>query len=402
MQNEKLKILKMLENGQISADEAARLLQSLDGAITPPTPPHTPPPRPHTGHGNNGRPPTDGASSSHSFDDFGRKIEDFARDMAPKVKKFAEVAVGAIAGVTEKVSDSLSGSHSPTPPHRPSSGGQHHAPSPSSPRPPKGKTIINVEELVEAGSHNELNLSVLNGPISIKGYNGDKITACISYEAKHPGASVKLEKLGGKYFLNYDSNDFNSVSIDAYVPDSAFNVVKLDSVNGSINCSSITANDIHIDSVNGAVSLTRLSAKNITSDTSNGALILSNIVAEYSKIEHINGATDIVEPDIANFKVSNCNGSTSVVMSDFKQYSDYNWDVETSNSKLTMYMPTMPNLGYHVKAHTSMSEIRLGLTGLQFLINEPNFVEAKSISFDTAAKRVKLAAETSNAPLHIS
>ena len=429
MQNEKLRILKMLENGQISADEASRLLQSVDGpgVPTPPPMPQTPPPMPHPptpssppprsaydGPGNNGRPPAGTHPTSpagpSALDDLGRKFEHFARDMAPKMQKFAEAAVGAIAGVTDKVSDALSSASTSAPRHghspAPSTGGQHHrpgsAPRPAAPAPAGGVTVENIEKLVEAGTHNELSLSGLNGEIRIKGYNGDKITARLSYRAKRAGAPIELVKLGGKYFLNYESDDFHQVSIDAYVPERAFGILKLDGINCHVDCSSMVANDMRINNENGTLTLSALSANNITAENGNGRFTIANIAAENASFENIGGQVEATEVDVANLKLTNYNAPVSIIMSGFNRHTDYMWNVETGNAKLTMNMPTMPNLGYHIKAHASMSEISLGLTGLQFLINEPTLVEARSISFDSATKRVKLAAETSNAPLYIS
>jgi hypothetical protein len=49
-----------------------------------------------------------------------------------------------------------------------------------------------------------------------------------------------------------------------------------------------------------------------------------------------------------------------------------------------------------------MGEIRLGLTGLQYIINDPTMVEARSVQYDAAAKQIRLNVETSNAPLVIN
>ena len=416
---EKLKILKMLENGQISADEAARLLQSVDSSgarpaspVPPPVapvPPPPPPPPKYEGYAsNNGRP---GSSHAHAgpstIEDLGRKFESFARDMAPKVQKFAESAVGAIVGVTDRVSDAFTtggaphgGAHGgPAPSH-----GQHGrpAPSPSPAATTAGMAVINIEKLVEAGTHNELSLSGLNGEVRIKGYNGDKITASLTYKAKRPGAPIELVKLGGKYYLNYEPDDFHQVSIDAYVPERAFGVVKVDGINCRVDCSSLAAGDMRISNENGTLNIANLSANNITAENGNGRFSVSNIAATTASLENLNGPMEATEVDVANLKLTNYNSPVSIIMSGFNRHSDYLWNVETGNAKLSMNMPSLPNLGYHIKAHAAMSEIRLGLTGLQFLLNEPSLVEARSISYDHATKRLKLAAETSNAPLTIS
>jgi len=411
MQNEKLMILKMLESGQISADEAARLLQSVDspgGAMpVPPSkpaiPPLPPPEKRYDGPGNNGRPHGDRGHST--MEDLGRKFESFARDMAPKVQKFAESAVGAIVGVTDKVSGALSPSgrgHSSLGPA--AHGSQTHRPEAArtAASTSGGITVVNIEKLVETGGHNELSLSGLNGEVRIKGYNGDKITARLSYRAKRSGVPIELVKLGGKYFLNYESDDFQQVCIDAYVPERAFGVIKVDGINCEVDCSSLAAGDVRVVNANGSLSLSAISATTLTAETSSGRFLVSNIVADTATVENINGQIECAELDISNLKLTNYNSPVSIIMSGFNHHADYLWSVETGNAKLSMNLPTMPNLGYHIKAHAAMGEIRLGLTGMQFLINEPSLIEARNVSFDHASKRLKLAAETSNSQLTIS
>jgi hypothetical protein len=67
-----------------------------------------------------------------------------------------------------------------------------------------------------------------------------------------------------------------------------------------------------------------------------------------------------------------------------------------------MNLPAAPDLGYSIKARAAMGEIRLGLTGLQYTINDPSMAEARSVQYDMAAKQIRLVVETSNAPLTIN
>ena len=413
MQNEKMKILKMLETGKISTDEAARLLQSVDSggpapapsapapSMPPPSqqpPPRTAPPPPphHSGdipHGN-----YQGHTSPDStFDDLGKRFEAFAKDWEPKLKKATATVAEKIVGGVDRLSKSLSdytpqahtyGSPYPARPKPPST-------------PPSGLTEKNIEMLVEPG-YNELNLSGQNGDVRIKGYNSDKITARVSYKAKRAGASIDLMKLGNKYYLKYEPDDFDIVMIDAYVPERAFSVIRLDGINAQMDCSTLAAAEMAISNANGNVRLTGLAAGNIKAESSGGQFIASRISADTATLENVNGVMEADELDISKLRLNNYNGPLSLLMSNFAAYTEYLWNIETGNAKLSMNLPTLPDLGYHIKAHAAMSEIRLGLTGLQFLIHEPSLVEARSVHFDAAARKVKMTVETSNGPLVVN
>lgn len=416
--NEKLRILQMIENGQISASEGAQLLQAVDsgGAASPsrgysthshsmpppPPPSHTPPPS-SEGFNNNGRRP-----HSSEYDDFSKKFESFAREARPKVQRFTEVVADKIAGAADYLSHTFTTEASPPPREQSHKPKKHHsgaAARTSRPVPPSGGgglTERQIEMYVETGGYNELSLSCMNGDIRIKGYNGDKITATLTYRANRANAEIDMVKLGGKYFLNYEPDDFKMVSIDAYVPERAFSVIKIDGINGQVDAASLSANEIRVSNANGNTVLSSIAAGNINAESSNGRLSVSNIVADNASVENLNGPMEASELDIANLKLSNYNSPLSIIMSKFARHANYQWSVETGNAKLSINLPTLPDLGYHIKAHAAMSEIRLGLTGLQFLINEPSLVEARSVSFDHATKKVKMAVETSNAPLVIN
>ena len=423
MQNEKMMILKMLESGKISTEEASRLLQSVDTGAAPAPPPYTPPPSTspssssyasttssQTPPKSHAPPASSGSSGSYSssqsndpgkkhaeghsiLDDIGQKFDEWG----PKVRKATASVAEKIAGGVDRLSKSLS-DYSPSSP-QPSYGGAPHPKPPS--KPPGGLTEKSIEMLVEPG-FSELNLSGQNGDVRIKGYNSDKISARISYKAKRAGAHIDLMKLGNKYFLKYEPDDFETVMIDAYVPDRAFGVIRIDGVNANMDCESLAAEEIAISNANGSLRAANLTATNLRAESGNGRFVASRITAETAVLENVNGVMETDELDIAQLRLNNYNGPLSLLMSNFSRYTEYMWNVETGNAKLSMNLPTLPDLGYHIKAHAAMSEIRLGLTGLQFLIHEQSLVEARSVKFDTAVRKVKMTVETSNGLLVIN
>ncbi|MCL2236397.1 MAG: hypothetical protein FWB98_08170, partial [Defluviitaleaceae bacterium] len=91
MQNEKMMILKMLEEGKINAEEASRLL-AADGGSAPshaPSPPLSPRP---SGHVPGNQMPPGGSHASHptsggATDSVGAKFGAFMKDMEPKLQK---------------------------------------------------------------------------------------------------------------------------------------------------------------------------------------------------------------------------------------------------------------------------------------------------------------------------
>lgn len=401
MSSEKMMILKMLEEGKIDAAEAARLLSAVEGdagSRKPQTQKYEKPstPRKETYTGNNQRPSSPPPETSRGLDDFtndlSKKFETFARDMEPRIYKFTETVADATGKVADKISKSLA---SPTPP--PVSPGK-----PAAAKPGYANMVERIFEAVVTSGYNELNFSGFNGDVLIQGYNGDKISARIYYRAKKPGAPIEIMKLGNKYFLNYEEDDFEKVCIDAFVPGGMFNSISVATVGGQISVSALEPDYLSVSNLNGATALKDISSDNVKVDCSNGALKLENIKSVNGKIENFNGNVTSLGVDIQNLSLTALNGSIGMNIAYFNSYSEYVWAVETSNAKMTLNLPSSPELGYHLKAHATFSSIKVGLTGLNYVINEPAYVEAKSINYDRASKNIKLSLETSNAPLVIN
>ena len=423
MNNEKMMILNMLQEGKITAEEAGKLLASVEDQSSTDSAKSTHKPSsqvPNSSHSaapdrpvvapdrladgspvsNDGsRPAGSSVFSGVDFDELGRKFASFAKDLEPKIQKATEIVAEKTVSLADKLSKSLESSSLG------SGSGSSGNPGISAPSHGSG-TVTGTEKLIElpiAEGYNELSLTGLNADVNIKGYNGDKISARIRYKPNNSSRSaIDLIKLGGKYYLNYEEVDFQFIAIDAYVPSHMFKVINISGANGNMDISGLDCDQLQISNLNGQTVLSNLKANSISSESGNGRLTISGITAATAAIENFNGAIDAGDIDVEKLSLTNSNGSLSMSTTAFDRYDDYLWNVETNNAKLTFNVPTLPDLGYHIKAQAALGNIRIGLTGLEFLVNEPSMVEARTPSYDSRRKKIRLALETSNAPLTVN
>ncbi len=400
MENEKMKILQMLQEGKITADEASKLLDSMSGKT-------------FSGNGfsnntNNNfskdsydnknnyysssqQNNTDGRRQGIGLDDFtadlSKKFDALAKDWEPKLQKFTEIIVEKTTDIAEKISKSV-----------------EYSPKATTPPTSTGSTPYNERnfEIKVTAGYNELNFQALNGDINIKGYNGDKITAKVFCKPKKLNPPLELMKFGNKYTLNYDEADFDKVSIEAYVPEGLFNIISFQTINGRVDCSSLRTEYFKTDTTNSEVIIKDIYSDNIKIENGGGKLTISNVKAKNGQIENFNSDIISTNSDIENMKLFTSNGNILLNLSDFEQYLNYIWIVETNNGKLTLNMPSSPEIGYHVKAHTSLGSIKIGLVGLNYINSDLSNMEAKSINYETTRKKIKLSLETSNAPIVVN
>ena len=409
MSSEKMQILKMLEDGKINADEASRLLQSAGAGR------NNEPVRAssydsgnndtrskgyaQTGNSQYGNAPSSRPGSSAGFDDFAadlrRKFETLAKDMEPKIQRF----VGTVAEKTADVANRVSKNINSADPH--TSGVQQPKSTTAAGAGTSGAPRRNFELKVEPG-YNELNLIAHNGDISITGYNGDKLTVNVYAKESRAGARVELMRLGSRYCLNYNESDFKTISIEALVPEKLFSSIVVGATNGQTNVVNTTSEYFTAQSVGGTSTFRGIRAENIRIDTGNGRLSLDEISAKNAHIEGSNGAVIANYLDAANLRLFTSNAEITMNVGDFRQGADYTWIIESSNARVSMNIPSAPRNGYHIKAATSLGNVRLGLPSLRYISNLSNCAEAISTGYDSAAVRINISVETSNAELSIN
>jgi len=418
MNSEKMAVLQMLADKEISAEEAARLLQGIgktsggsarvltppddsfafSGTISKAKPPAAPEP-PEKPEETKKEPPKKEAprqespganrntsAGGESFaEELSRKFGTLVRDMEPKLQKLTEVVVGKTVGAANAFARSVS---TPAPVERTPAGA-------------RGGTE-RMFELKITEPNGELNLAGLNGPVLVKGYNGDKISAKIYYVPKTACARLELLTLGSKVFLDYDENDFRSVHIDAFVPEKMFANIRLSSVNGSLTASTLTASNIRLEALNGDLDMNGLAADNIIAEGNNCPLRLRDITAARASVENFNNSIAASNADIAQLQMTTFNASVTLQMAAFRRYADYAWDVESSNGKVRLILPSSESIGYDIKAAASLGSVKLGMLGLRYIRNDRACAEAQSEHFERAAKKIRLKLQTSNAVLEVN
>lgn len=365
MVEEKMKILKMLEEGKITADEAVNLLNSLDGKITNKN-------KTHESRDNQQQKKTE----SYSMD-IDKKIEALSKDLAPKIEKAAKTVIDKANSFADKISKSLSSSTSSS-----------------------QKKVLNFEMYVVKGDNSQLRLKCKNGKIHIKGYNGDKITAKIEYN-NNENSRIELLRVDNTYYLNYDEAYFTNVAIEAFVPEFLFSKIYLETTNSSVFVDGLTGDEIDIAVNNGPIELKNISAKNVKLETTNGNIHLENITGRLLHAESSNGFIDIKLSDVTNMNLITSNGEIIIDSSirELKESNTYEWKAETSNATIKVNTLKGFDIAYDIKALTSLNEIQINMANIDFIENEKSYIKAITNNYHTALKKVNINLETSNAPI---
>lgn len=357
MSEEKMMILKMLEQGKITPNEASELLNAIKDR--------------------------ESGKTSSTQSDFGKKVEILSKDLEPKIRTAAKTLLDKTASFADKLSKSLSDSNT----FSAFIGG-------------KEKTL----ELYAGGRPNaELRLNAKNGIIYIKGYNGDKITAKINYVPKDAAHDIELVESGNTFYLNYDEAYFNRVAVEAFVPERLFPKLYLETYNEKILVDGFKAEEMNIFTSKGSIELRNLTAGKLDLETNNGKVILENITGKSMKAVTSNGTIELKQCDVEKIDLTTSeasiildSGSKELRESDF-----YQWHAETSNAAIKINTLKDPRVGYDLKANTSLNGVQINIGNMNYKVNEKNYVKGLSNNYSIAHKKVCLDLETSNAPIII-
>lgn len=408
MSAEKMAILKMLEEGKITADNAAKLLASIDsggdgktdsasgrayGSQTPPR------------EGRGGSP---GGADRTWGRELGRKIEVAAKDLEPKIQKLTEVVIDKSVEIADAATRSINAARERRG-DRERAGEVRTGQAYSEPRPARASSVNasssmekTFELFVSSGSPNELILKTVKGSVGIRGYNGDKATLNVTYKKRGAGAELEFLKLGCVYQFSCDSDAVEIVRAEAFVPYSMFTRICVETSDGNVDADGVSTQKMLINTSGCHISLKNVQADELKIDNVNGQVLLSGLSGGSLSVENANGQVDAVNTDFRSLKLETTAEAVSIISQGFYKHNDYNWRIATSNARVKASLPVAMDTAYEIKAYTSLSDVSNGLSGLSYTRNDRNCIEGKSDNYDSCARKVRIEMETSNAPLFIN
>lgn len=395
---ERMMILKMLQEGKINSDEAAKLLEALEGGQ-----------KQNSGY----RSPFEGFKSSKAaqhnyYDEIAKvreRINSFRQDLSKnynqkdfdkmvdeiseKAEKFGKSVQTAAFGVADKVVDFI-GSIVDT--------GAFNI----------FGSCVTVEKNFEAAAVEGTNiyLQATNGPITVKKHNEDRIL--INAKIRTPQAeaenAIAFADENGTVSLKLAKPDtYNlSVSYDVFVPAIKFNKLTLETKNSKIYVEDTLCSEFVSITKNGAIDLTGVTSDKVTAETRNAKVLATYLIGKDINIRTNNAAIDIKNLKAEKLDASTNNGK--ITLENLQRLENANSAeliLRTKNADIKANMNDSEETGYKVQAKTSNGGINLLIPNLLYR-NVPKVdgvtrqAEAETENYSGAAQKVSIVVETSN------
>ena len=403
---ERIMILKMLQEGKINSDEAAKLLEALDASQK----------QASENSGNSGsydanrqqqRPQHNyydevakfrerinewrrDFSKNYNQKDFDKMVDDFST----KAEKVGKEVASATVGMADKVVDFI-GSFVDT--------GAFNI---------FGSCIL-VEKTYEAPAVEgmDLLLQATNGIITVKKHQEDRILV----KAKIRTAQTNTEDV--LIFTNENNavslkltnpDTFNlSVSYEVFVPVVKFNKLVLETKNSKISVEDTLSEEFVSITKNGAIDLMGVNSNKVTVETKNAKVLVNYLIGKEISINTKNAMIDMKNLKAEKLGAYTVNGK---ILLENLQACDNAAEIElvlkTKNADIKANMNDTENKGYKVKARTTNGGINLLIPSILYreAPRTDGFgkqVEAETENYSNAPQRVNINAETLNGYIEV-
>lgn len=392
---EKLLILKMLEEKKISSDEAAKLLAALDEE-----PKQEPTDNYKKYQKNNFAEEAAKVrnrvndwkkefKNNYNQADFDNMIDDFAN----KAEKIGKNVASTTFGIVDKIIDSV-GSFVDTNSFN------------------IFGTCQTVQKNFEAFPKDNATLEIqgFNGPVTVKKQLDQKVTIITRIKSPAPNGEgiVAFSDEEGNISLKVINSALNvSVSHEVFIPQNKFKLIKIESSNGKIYVEDSLSEEFTAVTKNAHIELMGVNSDKLSVNTKNGRVQLSYIIGEKVEINTTNAVIDIKHIKAEDISAVTINGRITLENAQNSDVDkDLNMYLKTSNGGIKVNMNDMDNRVYKVKAHASNGSINLLIPEITYHnVNRTgsagSFVEAESKDYCAAASKVNITGETMNGQIEI-
>lgn len=172
------------------------------------------------------------------------------------------------------------------------------------------------------------------------------------------------------------------------------------SVSGILYLPGTHSYGLDLETQNGAVRAQRLRGKQFVAETSNGAVTVEECDFGDTRIETSNGSVT-VNGSCGNIRVRTSNGGIRV-SNPASHAADGEVDLATSNGSINVSLSRDSAAGYRIDASTSNGRVRAELHGLNVRTTGKNQLQAESEGFPSAGSKVRINTRTSNGSINIT
>ncbi|MDF2839513.1 MAG: hypothetical protein K0Q99_284 [Clostridia bacterium] len=317
------------------------------------------------------------SSNSEKFgDDFAKRMEAFGNDIADSAVKFTDRMVNYLGNFIDVGYD---------------------------------KYQYNKNYHYELADNAEISVDTCNFAVFVNPTSENNLVLNLYVNTSIPNLSIE------EYFKVSQTD--NSISFKTQFPSRTWGKIEvmlpkhlsnlnIITTNGKCELMDITVDNIESNTSNGRISLINCQSKTIEAVTSNGKIIASGTAAAFADLSTSNGKIEIDNCKFDKLDAKTSNGS--IILDGIYKMSSLegNYNLRTSNGKIVIALNNSETCGCMIDAATSLGSISVDLPQLNYFVDKKSFTmqstaQIKSANFDSLDDKIIINAHTSNSSIVI-
>ena len=390
---EKMLILKMLQEGKITAEEAHKLLESLDSNSSSFESDtrrydkrfeekmqglHQKASKVAEKLGNslNNSAEKLGSNSEKFGDDFAKRMESFGSDIADSAVKFSDKLVNYLGNFIDVGND---------------------------------KYQYNKNYMYPIAENAEISIDTSNFAVIVCPTAEPDLTINLYINSITPNLVIdeffKVDQNNNKFYFKTQFPSRTWGKIEVFVPKHLSNL-NIVTTNGKCELIDITADYIMPNTSNGRISVLNCQGKTLKAATSNGKIIVVNTASDIADLNTSNGKIEIENCKFDKLDAKTSNGAILLDGIYKINSKEGSYNLRTSNGKVTISVNSSETCAYMIDATTSVGNISVDLPQINYFIDKKSFsmqsvAQVKSANFDSIADKIFINAHTSNSSISI-
>jgi len=240
-----------------------------------------------------------------------------------------------------------------------------------------------------------------NAKVEVQGYDGNTVRVECVYNARRPNAEVYLHEDNGRIELMYDEKMMRSMSVLCHVPFTAIGELRIATKNETIKILDVNCTNLMVANRNAAIKANTVTATSIAMETTNDNIKIENIQAHNASLKSTNSRIHIEHVDIAHLKAVTTNAGLKFKGNFFATNS---WtgerviEASTTNSGVSIFVPFDAALKLDARTRSGSVQCQ---RELYFTETMKTHLQGESSDYNFAVKKLNLSLKTTNASVKI-
>jgi len=268
-----------------------------------------------------------------------------------------------------------------------------------------------------------INLKGKNAKLEVIATEDNNISLEAFFKPKHNmDPHIFFEKSNGNYSLLYDRNAVHSMGIRLRVPNNKIKDLYVETKNSDIYLRGLNINTGDVLTKNSSIQVDNMNGSYLSLETKNAPIYVNNTNFSELEVKTSNAKAILDTLNCGNLTVQTTNGSVKIDSSDIRyilakatnagirlenmangssgQYQKYSVDLFTINSNISVNYPGC-SAPLKLNASTTSGRINCKREDLEYKTLDKNYIDAISKDYDDAHQTLDIKAQTTNGNISI-